>query len=241
MPGGLRTDFDDEGIRHGPALIDSLPTTDLLAIVPGVWRSCGFSACDRTAPPQGRRGAERAAPRVTRLAHFAVLAADARSGDLTSCPCVPANLCYEGPMAGRTDMMSKFALTMLTALAISGPVQEAAAQESTLGGAMVGGVLGGDCRRRARWPRRCGGRRDRRRRHRCAIGAQGEPRPGGYRYYQNGCYVEQPGGWVAVSPRYCQTAGAMTAPAAAGLCRAAAPALHLLADLRSAPRHVRRP
>ena len=33
------------------------------------------------------------------------------------------------------------------------------------------------------------------------------PRPGGYRYYQNGCYVEQPGGWVAVSPRYCQTAG----------------------------------
>ena len=38
-----------------------------------------------------------------------------------------------------------------------------------------------------------------------AIASQGERRPGGYRYYQNGCYVEQPGGWVAVSPRYCQT------------------------------------
>ena len=36
-----------------------------------------------------------------------------------------------------------------------------------------------------------------------AIGAQGEPRPGGYRWYQGGCYVEQPGGWAAVSPRYC--------------------------------------
>jgi len=36
-----------------------------------------------------------------------------------------------------------------------------------------------------------------------AIAAQGEPRPGGYRYYNNGCYIEQPGGWVAVSPRYC--------------------------------------
>jgi hypothetical protein len=40
-----------------------------------------------------------------------------------------------------------------------------------------------------------------------AIGAQGEPRPGGYRYYQNGCYVQEPdGSWVGVSPRYCQTA-----------------------------------
>ena len=27
--------------------------------------------------------------------------------------------------------------------------------------------------------------------------------PGGYRWYQGGCYVETPGGWQAVSPRYC--------------------------------------
>ena len=49
-----------------------------------------------------------------------------------------------------------------------------------------------------------------------AIAAQGEPRPGGYRYYNNGCYVEQPGGWVAVSPRYCgaQVQYAPTAAAA---------------------------
>jgi hypothetical protein len=32
--------------------------------------------------------------------------------------------------------------------------------------------------------------------------AQGEPRPGGYRYYQGGCYLEQPGGWQEVSPCY---------------------------------------
>ena len=36
-------------------------------------------------------------------------------------------------------MISKFALAMLTVLAIGVPVQEAAAQESTLGGALFGG------------------------------------------------------------------------------------------------------
>ena len=39
-------------------------------------------------------------------------------------------------------MISKFALTALLALAVSGPVQEAAAQDA-VGGAIVGGVLGG--------------------------------------------------------------------------------------------------
>ena len=48
-----------------------------------------------------------------------------------------------------------------------------------------------------------------------AIASQGEPRPGGYRYYNNGCYVEQPGGWVAVSPRYCGARGAIRAGTAA--------------------------
>src|SRR3954465_10811205 len=106
-------------------------------------------------------------------------------------------------MAGRTDMISKFALAMLTVLAIGMPVQEAAAQESTLGGALfggaagaiVGGALGG--RSGAAVGAVIGAGTG------AAIGAQGEPRPGGYRYYQNGCYLEPGGGWAPVSPRYC--------------------------------------
>ena len=39
-------------------------------------------------------------------------------------------------------MIAKFALAMLTVLAIGGPVQEAAAQDSTLGGALFGGAAG---------------------------------------------------------------------------------------------------
>jgi hypothetical protein len=46
-----------------------------------------------------------------------------------------------------------------------------------------------------------------------AIGAQGEPQPGGYRYYQGGCYVEQPGGWQEVSPRYCGVQAQYAPPA----------------------------
>ena len=109
-------------------------------------------------------------------------------------------------------MMPKFALTMLVALAVCGPVKEAAAQDSTIGGAIVGGVLGGVVggaiggRGGAAAGAIIGAGTG------AAIGAQGEPRPGGYRYYQNGCYVEQPGGWVAVSPRYCQTAEYAPAP-----------------------------
>jgi len=105
------------------------------------------------------------------------------------------------------NMISKFALAMVAALAIGGQVHDAAAQDSTLGGALfggaagaiVGGAIGGG--RGAAVGAIIGAGTG------AAIGAQGEPRPGGYRYYQNGCYVEQPGGWVAVSPRYCQTAG----------------------------------
>ena len=88
-------------------------------------------------------------------------------------------------------MMPKFALSMLVALAVCAPLQEAAAQESTLGGALFGGAAG------AIVGGALGGGRG------AAIGAQGEPRPGGYRWYQGGCYVEQPGGWAPVSPRYC--------------------------------------
>lgn len=93
-------------------------------------------------------------------------------------------------------MMPKLALSMLVALAICAPLQEAAAQESTLGGALfggaagaiVGGALGGG--RGAAIGAIVGAGTG------AAIGAQGEPRPGG-------CYLEQPGGWAPVSPSYC--------------------------------------
>ena len=39
-------------------------------------------------------------------------------------------------------MMPKFALSMLVALAVCAPLQEASAQESTLGGALFGGAAG---------------------------------------------------------------------------------------------------
>ena len=103
-------------------------------------------------------------------------------------------------------MIPKFALATLLAVAVCGPVTEAAAQGNTLGGAIVGGaagaIVGGAVggNRGAAVGAIIGAGTG------AAIGAQGEPRPGGYRYYQNGCYVQQPdGSWVGVSPRYCQT------------------------------------
>jgi hypothetical protein len=104
-------------------------------------------------------------------------------------------------------MISKLALTALLGLAVCAPVERAAAQANTLGGAIfggvagaiVGGALGGNSGAAAGAV--LGAATG------AAIGAQGEPRPGGYRYYQNGCYVQEPdGSWVGVSPRYCQTA-----------------------------------
>jgi hypothetical protein len=103
-------------------------------------------------------------------------------------------------------MIGKFALAALLAIGVCTPVQQAAAQGSTLGGAIVGGaagaIVGGAVggRNGAAVGAIIGAGTG------AAIGAQGEPRPGGYRYYQNGCYVQQPdGSWVGVSPRYCQT------------------------------------
>ena len=101
-------------------------------------------------------------------------------------------------------MIGKLALTALLALAICVPGKPAAAQNNTLGGAIVGGaagaILGGAV----------GGGRG------AAVGAilgagtgaaiasQGDPRPGGYYYYQNGCYLPRgDGSYVAVSPAYC--------------------------------------
>src|SRR5215475_8785419 len=104
---------------------------------------------------------------------------------------------------GEIDMMPKFALAGLLALAVCAPFETASAQDP-LGGAIVGGaagaILGGAV----------GGGRG------AAIGAvlgagtgaavaaQGQPRPGGYYYYQNACYLPQPdGSYVVVDPAYC--------------------------------------
>src|SRR6266550_9581825 len=105
-------------------------------------------------------------------------------------------------MVGRMNMLPRLVLTGLTALALCGPVEQAAAQDA-VGGAIVGGVLGGVVGgalgggRGAAVGAIVGAGTG------AAIGAQGEPRGGGYRYYQGGCYVETPDGWQAVSPRYC--------------------------------------
>src|SRR6516164_1627526 len=88
------------------------------------------------------------------------------------------------------------------------PMQEAAAQDPVGGaivggvtGAIVGGVLGGG--RGAAIGAIIGGSTG------AAIGAQGEPRPGGYNYYQYACYQQQPdGAWLVVSPEYCGLAPA---------------------------------
>ena len=89
------------------------------------------------------------------------------------------------------------------AIAIAMPVQEAAAQDPLGGallggaaGAIVGGALGGG--RGAAVGAIIGGTSG------AIIAAQGQPRPGGYRYYQNGCYQQRPdGAWVVVAPEYC--------------------------------------
>lgn len=100
-------------------------------------------------------------------------------------------------------MISKYALSILLGLAVLAPTQQASAQDSTLGGALfggaagaiVGGAIGGG--RGAAIGAVVGAGTG------AAIGAQGEPRRGGYRWYQGGCYVETQGGWQAVSPNYC--------------------------------------
>jgi hypothetical protein len=96
----------------------------------------------------------------------------------------------------------------LLTIAIAAPVQDAAAQDPVGGailggatGAIIGGALGGG--RGAAVGAIVGGATG------AAIAAQGQPRPGGYRYYQHGCYQPRPdGGWVLVAPEYCAAAAA---------------------------------
>lgn len=94
------------------------------------------------------------------------------------------------------------------AIAIASPVQDAAAQDPVGGailggaaGAILGGVLGGG--RGAAVGAILGGSSG------AIIAAQGQPRPGGYYYYQNGCYQQRgDGAWVVIAPEYCATPAA---------------------------------
>jgi hypothetical protein len=96
----------------------------------------------------------------------------------------------------------------LLSIAIAAPVHDAAAQDP-VGGAILGGaagaIVGGalDGGRGAAIGAIVGGATG------AAIAAQGQPRPGGYRYYQRACYQQRgDGAWVVVAPNYCATAAA---------------------------------
>ena len=100
-------------------------------------------------------------------------------------------------------MIRTVGISAFVAMALAMPMQEAAAQDPVGGaivggatGAIIGGVLGGG--RGAAIGAIIGGATG------AAIGAEGDPRPGGYRYYQDACYQQRPdGAWLAVSPEYC--------------------------------------
>ena len=99
----------------------------------------------------------------------------------------------------------------LLAIAIAMPVQDAAAQDPVGGailggaaGAILGGAMGGG--RGAAIGAIVGGATG------AAIAAQGQPRPGGYRYYQQACYQQRgDGAWVVVAPEYCAPGAAAPA------------------------------
>jgi hypothetical protein len=88
-------------------------------------------------------------------------------------------------------------------IALAMPMQDAAAQDPIGGailggaaGAIIGGAVGGG--RGAATGAIIGGVTG------AAIAAQGQPRPGGYRYYESACYQQRPdGAWFVVSPEYC--------------------------------------
>jgi len=95
----------------------------------------------------------------------------------------------------------------LIATVMIAPVRDAAAQDP-LGGAIIGGaagaILGGafDGGRGAVLGAIVGGATG------AAIAAQGQARPGGYRYYEQACYQQRgDGAWVVVAPEYCAMAG----------------------------------
>jgi hypothetical protein len=97
---------------------------------------------------------------------------------------------------------------VLVSIAIAAPIQDAAAQDpvgSAILGGVTGGVIGGAIGggRGAAVGAIVGAAAG------AAIAAQGQPRPGGYRYYQQACYQQRgDGAWVVVAPQYCATAAA---------------------------------
>jgi uncharacterized protein YcfJ len=101
------------------------------------------------------------------------------------------------------NMYRSLGAAALLAIAIAAPVEDAAAQDPVGGailggaaGAILGGALGGG--KGAAVGAIVGGATG------AAIAAQGQARPGGYRYYQRGCYQQRAdGGWVVVAPEYC--------------------------------------
>ena len=111
-------------------------------------------------------------------------------------------------IAKGTNMYRAFGTAALLAISIAAPMQDAAAQDPVGGailggaaGAILGGALGGG--RGAAVGAIVGGATG------AAIAAQGQPRPGGYRYYQQGCYQQRgDGAWIVVAPEYCATAAA---------------------------------
>src|SRR5438132_10463522 len=109
---------------------------------------------------------------------------------------------------GGIEMYRALGAAALLAIAIAMPVQDAAAQDPLGGailggaaGAILGGAMGGG--RGAAIGAIVGGATG------AAIAAQGQPRPGGYRYYQQACYQQRgDGAWVVVAPAYCAPAAA---------------------------------
>jgi hypothetical protein len=104
---------------------------------------------------------------------------------------------------GGAEMYRALGTAALLAIALAMPVQDAAAQDPVGGailggaaGAILGGAMGGG--RGAAIGAIVGGATG------AAIAAQGQPRPGGYRYYQQACYQQRgDGAWVVVAPEYC--------------------------------------
>src|SRR6266436_1336017 len=107
---------------------------------------------------------------------------------------------------GGAEMYRALGAAALLAIAITAPVQDAAAQDPLGGailggaaGAILGGAMGGG--RGAAIGAIVGGATG------AAIAAQGQPRPGGYRYYQQACYQQRgDGAWVVAAPEYCAAA-----------------------------------
>jgi len=113
-------------------------------------------------------------------------------------------------------MLRTLGTIVVLTLAMTVPVQQAAAQDPLGGailggaaGAIIGGIAGGG--RGAAIGAGIGAATG------AIIAAEGQRRRGGYYYWRNGCYVQQPGvGWVRVSSDYCGPVDYQPAPAVAG-------------------------